>query len=88
MPTVYKDPSDVVPQSFDWALVIPTDTITTSTWTPDTGITTATPTFAGKVTTVWLSGGTAEVTYKIVNRIVTTAGRTLERTIRVKVRDR
>ncbi len=88
MPTYYKDPSDVLDYAVDWAAVIPTDTISTSTWTPATGITSATPSFAGKVTTVWLSGGTTGTTYAVVNRIVTTGGRTIERTIHVRVKDR
>ncbi len=90
MPTYYKDPADVLDYSIDWSAVVLTDTISTSTWPPVTGLTSGPPasSFAGKVTTVWLSGGTAGTTYPVVNRIVTAAGRTIERTIHVRVKDR
>jgi hypothetical protein len=39
-------------------------------------------------TTVWLSGGTVDTDYNVVNTIVTAGGRTDQRTIRVKVVNR
>ena len=38
--------------------------------------------------TVWLSGGQAGATYTVTNRIVTTGGRTDDRSIAIKVEDR
>jgi len=38
--------------------------------------------------TVWLSGGTAGINYKVACLITTAAGRTDERTIWIKVVDR
>ncbi len=87
MPTYYKDSADVLDYSLDWAAIIPTDTIATSTWTPPTGITAAVPSIVGKITTIWLTGGTTGTTYPVVNRVVTAGGRTIERTIHIRVKD-
>lgn len=88
MPTFYTDSANVLDFSIDWATNIPTDTIATSTWTlTPAGMTAATPSVVGKVTTIWLSGGTTGTTYAVVNRIVTAGGRTIERTIHVRVKD-
>ena len=68
------------------------ETISSFTVTVDTGLTVGTGTkassqSAGKVT-VWLSGGTAGTTYNVACRIVTSASRTDERTIKIRVLQR
>lgn len=89
MNTFVKDPSAVLDYAADWSAWLASvgDTITASTWTPDTGITVGTggfaPSFTPTKTTVWLSGGTAGVSYKIVNHITTVAGRQNDVTIAV-----
>jgi len=84
-----KDPSAVLDYVFDWTGWLATgETITDYTITADTGITVDSPTEdAGKVT-VWLSGGTAGINYKVACLITTSAGRTDERTIWIKVVER
>ena len=84
-----KDPSAVLDYVFDWTEWLATgETITDHTITADTGITVDSSTEdAGKVT-VWLSGGTAGINYKVACLITTTAGRTDERTIWIKVVER
>ncbi len=84
-----KDPSAVLDYVFDWTEWLATvETITDHTITADTGITADSSTEdAGKVT-VWLSGGTAGINYKVACLITTSAGRTDERTIWIKVVDR
>jgi len=84
-----KDPSAVLDYVFDWTEWLATvETITDYTITADTGITVGSSTEdAGKVT-VWLSGGTAGINYKVACLITTTAGRTDERTIWIKVVER
>ena len=84
-----KDPSAVLDYAFDWTdWLAAAETITYHTITADTGITVDSWTEdAGKVT-VWLSGGTAGINYKVACKITTTAGRTDERTIWIKVTDR
>ena len=84
-----KDPSAVLDYAFDWTEWLATgETITDYTITADTGITVDSSTEdAGKVT-VWLSGGTAGINYRVACLITTSAGRTDERTIWIKVVDR
>jgi hypothetical protein len=84
-----KDPSAVLDYVFDWNEWLATgETITDHTITADTGITVdSSSEYAGKVT-VWLSGGTAGINYKVACLITTTEGRTDERTIWIKVTNR
>jgi len=84
-----KDPSAVLDYVFDWTEWLATgETIDNYTITADTGITVDSSTEdTGKVT-VWLSGGTAGINYKVACLITTTAGRTDERTIWIKVVER
>lgn len=84
-----KDPSAVLDWMFDWTDWLASgEMITDHTITVDTGITNDSSTEdAGKVT-VWLSGGTAGENYKVACLIETSAGRTDERTIWIKVANR
>ena len=84
-----KDPSAVLDWMFDWSDWLASgETIIDHTITVDTGITNDSSTEdAGKVT-VWLSGGTAGINYKVACLITTSAGRTDERTLWIKVTDR
>ena len=85
-----KDPSAVLDYAFDWKeeWLATGETIADHTITADTGIAVDSSTEdAGKVT-VWLSGGTAGINYKVACLITTSAGRTDERTIWIKVVDR
>lgn len=73
------------------------ETISSSTWTVPTGLTQLGPATSptapapsqvdGKAT-IWLTGGTAGDTYKLTNKIVTSAGRTDERSIQIDVKNR
>lgn len=74
------------------------ETISTSSWTVDPGITKdsdnkAAVTIGGvsyginTVATVWLSGGRVNHTYKCVNRIVTSGGRTADKTLYITVKE-
>lgn len=83
-----KDPSAVLDYAVDWATWLDEDTISASTWTVPAGITKDSDTFTTTTATVWLSGGTAGSHYTLTNRIVTTGGRTDERSIIIAVMDR
>ncbi len=84
-----KDPSAVLDYVFDWTEWLATgETITDHTITADTGITVDSSTESGGKVTVWLSGGTAGINYKVACKITTSAGRTDERTIWIKVVER
>lgn len=84
-----KDPSAILDWAFDWTdWLASAETITDHTITADTGLTVDSSTEdAGKVT-VWLSGGTAGENYKVACLVETSAGRTDERTIWIKVVER
>ena len=84
-----KDPSAVLDYVFDWTEWLATgETITDHTITADTGITVDSSTESDGKVTVWLSGGTAGQNYKVACLITTSAGRTDERTIWIKVVER
>ena len=84
-----KDPSAVLDYAFDWTDWLATsETIANHTITADTGIVVDSSTENAGIVTVWLSGGTAGINYKVACLITTTAGRTDERTIWIKVVER
>jgi hypothetical protein len=84
----YKDPNAVLDYVIDWTTWLGSDTISSSTWTVPTGITQVQATNTTKLATIWLSGGTAGELYTLTNRIVTTGGRTEDRSITIAVRGR
>ena len=82
-----KDPDEVLDYEIDWALRLDgADTITTSTWLVPVGITKDSDSKTTTTTTIWLSGGTEGTTYSLVNRVVTTQGRTFDQTAKLKLK--
>lgn len=83
-----KDPQDVDSFGIDWSerLSATSDTISTSDWIVPSGITEDSASNTTTTTTIWLSGGTDGEDYEIVNRIVTVGGRTLDQTVKLRVR--
>lgn len=89
-----KDPADVLDYGLDWSdqlgLVSPADTISSATWTVPAGLTAGAQFVVGGVAVIWLSGGTAGASgtdYTITCRIVTAGGRTLERSVKLLVKE-
>ena len=84
-----KDPSAVLDWVFDWSdWLADSETISSHVITVDTGLTKDSSTESSGKVTVWLSGGTAGQNYKVACKIVTSGGRTDERTMWIKVADR
>ena len=95
-----KDPNAVLDYKFDWATATngngftdyleTGETIASHTITAETGLTLDSDAAADTDTSViaWVSGGTAGTTYTLACRIVTSLGRTDERTIDIKVEQR
>ena len=84
-----KDPSAILDWAYDWTdWLAAAETITDHTITADTGLTVDSSTEEAGVVTVWLSGGTAGENYKVACLVETSAGRTDERTIWIKVVER
>lgn len=84
-----KDPEAVLDYQLDWSSWLPAgDTIATSTWVVPVGITKNSDTKDATTTTIWLSGGTEGTLYQLVNRVVTTEGRTEDQTVVVMITSR
>lgn len=83
-----KDPEAILDYPIDWSAWLDGDTIATSTWVAEDGITIDSDTNTATTAVVWLSGGTLGMTYRITNHIVTAGGREDDRTITVKAYQR
>ena len=74
-----KDPDDIAEYSINWEERLDEgDSIFSSEWLVPSGLTKGVASVAGKIATVWLSGGTHGEKYVIVNRVVTQQGRTFD----------
>lgn len=85
-----KDPDEVLDYVLDWEDRLAGDTIATSTWTiaVGSGLTINSNSFTDTTTTVWLSAGVLLTTYELLNRIVTDGGRTMDQTVKLKVKSK
>lgn len=84
-----KDPNAVLDWVFDWSnWLLAGETITTSTFATTAGITVNSSSNTTTNTTVWLSGGNTGQIYSVTNTVVTTGGRTDDRTITIRVKNR
>ena len=85
-----KDPDEVLDYQVDFTPLLETnETVSTSAYTPDSGLTKVSESFTSAgVCTVFVSGGTNGTTYKVKCEITTSAGRTYNRTIFVEIKDK
>jgi hypothetical protein len=86
--TFYKDPQDVIDYSLDWTKVVGATLLTSSSWaSSDVAVTFSNQSFAGPVTTAFLTGGVQDASYIITNTIVA-AGQTFAQdfVLSVKIR--
>lgn len=81
-----KDQNEVLDYELNWSDRLDGDTIDTSVWTVPAGLTKDSDEFNGPVATVWLSGGTDGENYTLLNRITTTGGRTMDQSVKLRVR--
>lgn len=87
-----KDPDEILDYEIDWIGTASApgrtygDEITSSLWIVPSGITHETDSFTVGTTTIWLSGGTEGETYLILNRIETLGGRTMDQTVKLKIK--
>lgn len=90
MASVYqKDPNAVLFYTFDWAPWLGVgETISSVVNTAPPGLTIASSSNTTTAVTIKLSGGTAGQSYKVANRITTSAGQTDERTMIIQVDER
>lgn len=100
LPYFVKDPDAVLDYVFDWAAstnssgdtdwLASGETISSHSISADTGLTVDSSALSDSNTsvTVWLSGGTAGTMYGVRCRVTTSASRTDDRTIQVRVLER
>lgn len=81
----FKDPDEVLDYQIDWSARLVDDTISTSSWILQSGITKNSDSKTSTTTTIWLSGGTIEVKYTLLNRIITVGGRTMDQTFEIYI---
>ncbi len=84
----FKDPDEVLDYEIDWSARLLTDTIVTSTWVVPTGIVEDSTENTTTTTTIWLSGGTLGDVYEVLNRVVTAGGRTMDQSVKLKVKSK
>jgi hypothetical protein len=84
-----KDSQAVLDWRFDWSdWLADGESIIASVMTVSAGLVMDSNTFSATSATVWLSGGTPGQPYLVANRITTSAGRTDERSITIRVTNR
>lgn len=84
-----KDPAAVLDYAFDWSVWLATgETISSHVVTVATGLTKDSDAEDAGIVTAWLSGGAVGTDYTVACKIVTSGGRTDERTITVMCRNR
>ncbi len=83
-----KDPDEVLDYAIDWKARLAGDTIASSTWTVPGGLTQDQASVSGSKAIIWLSGGTLDQAYSILNRITTAGGRTMDQTVTLSVRSK
>lgn len=84
-----KDPSENLDYTIDWsAALVANDTIVSSEWFIPTGLNASQQTHDITKTIIWLSGGTVGEKYTVGNRITTTDGRIMERSVLLKIKNR
>lgn len=82
----HKHPDDCLDYIFDWTgWLAAGETIVTSSTAVEAGITLILESHTATAHTIWLTGGTANTTYTVTNRIITTAGRSAARSLNIPV---
>lgn len=84
-----KDPDEVLDYEIDWSARLVSEVINASEWTisgSDNLLLTNTSSYANTATTIWLEGGTLNVTYSLTNRITTSGLRTMDQTVKLKIK--
>ncbi len=87
--TVFHDPNETEPFRIDWSYWLDQgETISSSSWSLDSGPTASATAFDDTTATMTITGGTVGNVYKATNTITTSAGRTYQRTIAIDVRSK
>jgi hypothetical protein len=87
MATFIKDPSDVLDYDWDFTEWLGTDTIALYSFSVPPGLINQSDSRSGGVTKVFLAGGSTGQTYTVSCQITTLTGRTLERSLKIKIKE-
>lgn len=68
--------------------IVPADTILTSTYTLPVGIVANSTSNTTTSTKVWISGGVEGASYLVQNEIVTAGGRTMDQSLKLKIKSK
>lgn len=83
-----KDPDDTIDYVFNFAPELGEDTLgTVELLTPDGGLTVNSMSFDEHTVTVWLTGGSRGLVYRLTLRYTSAAGRRRDKTIRILIRE-
>ena len=84
-----KDPDEVLDYVLDWSLRLGSDSIITSSWVVDNpGLVINSNSYVPTNTTIWLSAGVVNVSYLLTNHVVTQGGRTMEQSVKIKIKEK
>lgn len=84
-----KDPVEVVDYGVNWTTVLQAgETIESFAWTVPSGLTEGASSEDDGICRVFISGGTLDAFYDVVNTITTSAGRVYKETLRIYIRGR
>lgn len=88
--TITKDPDSVLDYTFDWEdwLALIVDTLASHSVEVETGIVCDSSSIVADTVIAWISSGTVGTTYRVTCRVVTTSGRTDDRSIFIKIKER
>ena len=74
--------------SLDWSdWLAGDDSIASSVWSSDDGLTLSGPTIYGSLTTIWVQGGASRTWYAVTNTVTSAQGRKDQQTIRMYITD-
>lgn len=84
-----KDPNAQLDWQVNWSdWLAEGESISSAIFTVDDGLTVDSTGHDDTVATVWVSGGTAGMVYRVTNRVVTSDARTDERSFSIRVTER
>lgn len=90
--SAFKAPQELIDFSIDWAAELtaesPADSISTSSWRADFGLVIDSSSNTSTTAEAWVSGGTIHKMGRVTNTIVTSGGRTYERSVYLKIQAR
>lgn len=84
-----KDPDEVLDYRIDWSdRLSDGDTIQSSSWIIEGSVDKDSDSNSTTTATIWLSGGDTGSVSFLTNRVITLGGRTMDTTVRLKIKEK